>query len=224
MAAGPQNISGQPGECLSLEGGEIQPLSTGKDILTITGTTNQDASYLVIRSNTRRGSTLGSNNIFSISSAGNFGHWKQTVTTLGDGTNWGATALSLQSSNSGKLHVIPECSGAGTLVLPTTGAYVPGTYFPIMFYGPSVTANTRISATAGAQQIQLNSAGYDSTGQRAYVYGSTTRGLGSYIELTAINSTCWFANPTVGIGSTVDAATAADCSAAIAPWILEATA
>jgi len=222
MAAGPQIKSGQPGNALSLEGGEIKAISTGKDILTITGSTNQDANYLVIRSNTPRGSTIGTNNIFSISSAGQLGHFKKTCTTLGDGTNWGATALALSSSNSGKLHIVPACTGAGTITLPTTG-YPAGTFFPIMFYGAANTSNTWISASAGSQQIQLNAGGNTSTGQKIKVYGATTRQLGSYIEFTAINTTCWFANPTIGIGSSVNAATAGDCSAAIAPWVLGAS-
>jgi len=220
--ASPSTQTGQPGGSLSLEGGELKPIATGSDILTMTASTNLDSNFLVCRGNQARGSTQTSNHIFSISSAGHLGHWGVTPTTLGDGTNWGATTLTLVSSNSGKLHIVPACSGAGTLILPTTG-YVPGTFFPLVFYGAANSSNTWISASAGTQQIQLNSAGYASTGQKAQVYGSTTRQLGSYIEFTAINATCWFANPTVGVGSTVNAATAGDCSAAFAPWVLAAT-
>ena len=131
MARNPSLVTGIPGGSLSIEGGFIQAMSSGPDVVTIQGSTAQAGDLLNI-STYKSGSTDSGGEVVSISASGG-GTWAEKQTfgqmRMSGGliypfvtVSCASTAYSVLSSNSGKLHIIPGVTEGLKLTLPAVSS------------------------------------------------------------------------------------------------------
>lgn len=194
--------SGQAGNAVPLLGeSEIRVISTGVNALTITGSTNIDAPFLVARSNAPAGSTepslerfvlssggglskIGSSNV-AISTAGVVKGFRRTTYEISSAAT---TGWALGSTMSGGFIKVGPWTSAATLTLPTLAD---GMEF-VLFIPSSANAGTLTirPASTAATFIGLGC----TTGADAIVGpGTTGNEAGNMLWLVA-DSSNWFVN------------------------------
>lgn len=101
---------------------ELRAMSCGTNILTLSQGSSA-GKFLVCRKNTSALSTVGTSDLFAISSVGSLvGGLPANNVTGSAVTGWSATAVDLGSTGQGQMYFVTALASGLTLTLPTTSA------------------------------------------------------------------------------------------------------